>query len=519
MELMHGQTLEAWLATHGPMGAGEATAMGIDLCQALAAVHAQGLVHGDVKAQNVMRETGGRIVLMDFGAGRQQGADAAGVAGTPMYLAPEVLAGAPPTPASDLYSLGVLLFHLLTGKFPYSALDIDTLRAAHADGDRRWLRDLRPDVPSEFVQAIERALESDPARRFTSAGEMERALHRAPGAPGQERPVPAPAPTVRRWPAVRFALTAAALVIAIIWLITGSRSILKPGGIGATKSIAVLPLVEMSGTPDRPGMGEGLHDQLITTLGQVKSLRVVSRTSVLQFKGSQLPSSAIAKNLGVDAALETTLSYIDGGLAGTSRVRVNSSLMIAGENVPLWSQTFDRPLGELLALQADIARAVATGLGLSITAMESARLNHPQQTSPAAEAAYLQGRQDLSQYGSERARRALEAFERATQLDPQYALAHAATARAYVALANQGDISRPDGRASAAAAIQKALNIDDNLPEARAALADIKWNYDWDWLGAEAEDQARARREPEHRLCQKTVCRTPDSRATAGRRC
>ena len=487
MELVDGQTLEAWLGTHGALGAGEATAIGIDLCRALAAVHGQELVHGDVKAQNVMREKGGRIVLMDFGAGRAQGADAAGVAGTPMYLAPEVLAGAPPTPQSDLYSLGVLLFHLLTNTFPYSALDIDALRAAHADGDRRWLRDLRPDVPSDFVQAIERALESDPARRFASAGEMERALHCATGAPGHEEPVPAPAPIVRRWPRVRFALTAAALVIAIIWLITGSRTILKPGGLGATKSIAVLPLVELSGTPDRPGMGDGLHDQLITTLGQIKSLRVVSRTSMLQFKGSQLPSSAIARNLGVDAALETTVSYIDGGLAGTSRVRVNSSLMIAGENVPLWSQTFDRPLGELLALQADIARAVATGLGMPITASELARLNHPQQTNPAAEAAYLQGRQELAQYGRERARRALEAFERATQLDPQYALAHAATARAYVALSSQGDISGPEGRASASAAIQKALNIDDNLPEARAALADIKWNYDWDWLGAEAE--------------------------------
>jgi serine/threonine-protein kinase len=486
MELVEGQTLDAWVTTHGPMGSGEAGTIGIDLCRALAAVHAAGLVHGDVKAQNVVREQGGRIVLMDFGAGRAQDAGPAGVAGTPMYLAPEVLAGEPPTRQSDLYSLGVLLFYLLTRTFPYTGVDIDSLRDAHADGDRRWLRDLRPDLPSELVQAIERALEADPARRFASAGEMERALHRATRAPRPEDPIPVPAPIRRPWPTVRFALTAAALVFVVIGLITGSRSIIKSARNG-TKSIVVLPLVVLSGTSDVPGIGEGLHDQLITTLGQVKSLRVVSRTSALQFKGSQLPSSAIAKNLGADAALESTLWYIDGGLAGTSRLRVNSSLMIAGENVPLWSQTFDRPLGELLALQTDIARAVATGLGVPITAAESTRLNHPQQTNAAAEAAYLQGRQQLSQYGTESARRALEAFERATQLDPQYALAHAATARAYVALAAHADVSRPEGRASAVAAIQKALNIDDDLPEARAALADIKWNYDWDWLGAEAE--------------------------------
>ena len=487
MELVEGQTLDGWLGAHGPMGAGEAEAIGIDLCRALAAVHAAGLVHGDVKAQNVVREHGGRIVLMDFGAGRAQGADAAGVAGTPMYLAPEVLAGEPPTIQSDLYSLGVLLFYLLTRKFPYTGVDIDGLRDAHADGDRRWLRDLRPELPSELVQAIEQALETDPARRFGSAGEMERALHRATRAPGPVHPIPVSVPTGWRWPTVRFALTAAALVLVIVGLITASRSIMNPGALGVTKSIAVLPLVEVSGTSGAPGMGEGLHDQIITTLGQIGSLRVVSRTSVLQFKGSQLSSSAIAKDLGVDAALESTLWYVDGGLAGTSRIRVNSSLMLAGENVPVWSHSFERPIGELLALQGDIAREVAKGLGVPITAVESTRLNHPQQTNAAAEVAYLQGRQELSQYGAERARRALEAFERATQLDPQYALAHAATARAYVALASLGDISRQEGRASAAAAIQKALNIDENLPEARAALADIKWNYDWDWLGAEAE--------------------------------
>jgi TolB-like protein/Tfp pilus assembly protein PilF len=487
MELVEGQTLDAWLTAHGPMGAGEAATIGIDLCRALAAVHAAGLVHGDVKAQNVVREQGGRIVLMDFGAGRAQGADAAGVSGTPMYLAPEVLAGEPPTIQSDLYSLAVLLFHLLTRAYPYIAVDVDGLRNAHADGDRRWLRDLRPDLPSELVQTIEQGLEADPARRSGSAGEMERALHRATRARGVEEPVAVPVPSGWQWPTLRFALTAAALVIVIVGLIATGLRIMNPGALAATKSIAVLPLVEVAGTSGSAGMSEGLHDQLITTLGQIKSLRVVSRTSVLQFKGSQLPSSAIAKNLGVDAALESTLWYVDGGLAGTSRVRVNSSLMIAGENVPIWSQTFDRPLGELFALQADIAREVAKGLNVPITALESSRLNHPQQTNPAAEAAYLQGRQELSQYGRQRARRALEAFERAAQLDPQYALAHAATARAYVVLAELGDVSRQEGRASATAAIQKALNIDENLPEARAALGDIKWSYDWDWLGAEAE--------------------------------
>jgi serine/threonine-protein kinase len=265
MELVEGQTLDTWLSTHGPMGASEGAALGIDLCRALAAVHAAGLVHGDVKAQNVVREQGGRIVLMDFGAGRAQGADAAGVAGTPMYLAPEVLAGEPPTVQSDLYSLAVLLFHLLTRAFPYTGVDIEGLRDAHADGDRRWLRDLRPDLPSELVQTIERALEPDPARRFRSSGEMERALG------GALRLVPARPPEVavrrRSWSMPAFALAALALVSLITALIVWSNRDPNASGVSEIRSIAVLPMKDLSSTPY---LADGLHDQLVTTLGQIQ---------------------------------------------------------------------------------------------------------------------------------------------------------------------------------------------------------------------------------------------------------
>src|SRR5204863_5417319 len=295
MELVEGQTLDVWLGAHGPMGAGEATTIGIDLCRALAAVHGAGLVHGDVKAQNVMREKGGRIVLMDFGAGRAQGADVAGVAGTPMYLPPEVLAGEPPTTQGDLYSLGVCLFHLLTRTFPYTGVDFDSLRDAHADGNRRWLRDLRPDVPSELVQAIERALEPDPARRFASAGEMERAL----GGVLHPAPTRAEVVTPRRWLSMpAFALAALALVGVIAGLIIWSSRAANSIAIPAIRSIAVLPMKDLSSAAPLPYLADGLHDQLVTTLGQIESLRVLSRPSVIKFKASAHPAGVIAKQLG-----------------------------------------------------------------------------------------------------------------------------------------------------------------------------------------------------------------------------
>jgi len=491
MELIDGQTLEAWLGGHGPMGDREVASIGIDVCQALAAVHRQGLVHGDVKTQNVMRENGGRIVLMDFGAGRAQGTDATGVAGTPMYLAPEVLAGAPPTTQSDLYSLGILLFHLLTSTYPYSALDIDTLRAAHADGERTLLRDLRPDLSHELVHTIERAIDPDPARRFATAGAMERALHPdpIPVIPEPRVAEPHAIPVPIRWLRPAFAAAALALTVVVVGLIVWSGQPTTLFGPASITSIAVLPLSDLSASP-QASLAEGLHDQLITTLGQIQSLRVTSRSSVMQFKDSPVSAAEVAKTLKVDAVLESTMSYIPGGSPGDpARVRVNASLLMAGATTPEWSKTFDKPFSDLLALQGELARAIATTIRANITRDESVRLNSSQRINPSAEEAYFEGRRQLDLRERNSARRALDAFNRATELDPRFALAHAAAARSYFSLASAGDISQAEARGSALAEVNKALAIDENLPEARAVLADLKFYYDWDWHGAEAEYQ------------------------------
>jgi serine/threonine-protein kinase len=176
MELVEGRTLEELLREHGPLDAKAATRIGAELASALAAVHGAGLVHRDVKAQNVMREPGGRVVLMDFGVGRPLQHAGARPAGTPLYMAPEVLAGKPATPRSDLYSLGVLLFHLVTREYPVGATSLEQVTQAHARGARRLLRDARPDLSESFVRVVDRALEQDPQRRFASAGELEQAL-------------------------------------------------------------------------------------------------------------------------------------------------------------------------------------------------------------------------------------------------------------------------------------------------------------------------------------------------------
>lgn len=179
MELVRGRSLEAIVRDQGAFGAREAALIGIDLCAALAAVHGAGLCHRDIKAHNAMREIGGRIVLMDFGAGRPSHASDvpdASVTGTPAYMAPELFTGAPATVATDLYALGVLLFFLTTGEYPVAGATIGELREAHGRGSRRRLREARADTAALFAQVVDRAISPDPAGRFLTAAEMEQAL-------------------------------------------------------------------------------------------------------------------------------------------------------------------------------------------------------------------------------------------------------------------------------------------------------------------------------------------------------
>jgi Tol biopolymer transport system component len=202
MELVRGRTLHHVLQEQGPFGAREAALIGLDLCRALAAVHGAGLVHRDIKATNVMRATGGRIVLMDFGAGfqRDEGDRGGGIAtGTPLYMAPELFDGAEASVSTDLYALGVLLFHLVTGVYPVNGSSLMELHDNHARDARTLLRDAMPDIPAALAQVVDRALSRVPAARFRSAADMERALAATLDI---ERAAPVVDPTMpwwRRW--------------------------------------------------------------------------------------------------------------------------------------------------------------------------------------------------------------------------------------------------------------------------------------------------------------------------------
>lgn len=216
MELVKGRTLLDIVKAHGPMSADEATLIGMHLCGALAAVHRAGLLHRDLKASNVMREDGGRVVLMDFGAGRPiplAGEWILDIVGSPAYLAPELFLGRKPSVASDIYGLGVLLYHLVTGEYPVDGTTAQEVELAHRQERRNPLRDARPDLPASFVAVVERALSPNPKQRYQSAGNVGAALAAAAGVvPREEREHSSQ--KIRGW------LTAAAvavLLIAAVW--------------------------------------------------------------------------------------------------------------------------------------------------------------------------------------------------------------------------------------------------------------------------------------------------------------
>jgi serine/threonine protein kinase/tetratricopeptide (TPR) repeat protein len=470
MEFVQGRTLREIVSERGPFSPREAIGICLELSRALAAVHAAGLIHRDIKAQNVMREQGGRIVLMDFGAGEELGGPSAGrLKGTPVYMAPELVDGEPATPCSDVYSLGVLLFYLVTRAHPVNGNLVEEVQSAHRGGQRKLLRDLRPDAPPAFVQCVEQLIEPDPARRVQTAGAAEAVLLR--GLEGTRRTVP-------RWAAGAAAI--AAVVLLGIGLATlGTRWAAAP----AVQSLAVLPMVNLSGDPSKEYFVDGMTDLLIAELSRISSLRVTSRTSSMSYKQTTKRIDDIGRELSVDAVLEASLM-----LSG-SQLRLTASLIRPSDQARLWGQSYERPVQDAFILQATMARDLAEAVRLVITPAVRKSLQTAYVASQGAQDLYLRGRYVFYLFDRNRGNEACGLFEQAVAADPKYAVAWASLSRCVMWLETFGLVTLEQARPRVTAAAQTAISLDASLAEAHMALADIQFRYDWDWRGAAATYQ------------------------------
>jgi eukaryotic-like serine/threonine-protein kinase len=486
MEFITGSTLKELLDEQGPFGPNEAALIGRDLCSAVAAVHKQGYLHRDIKAQNVMREAGGRIVLMDFGAGGSivppAGLDAP-LAGTPVYLAPEVLAGGPPTVQSDLYSLGVLLFHLVSGAFPVTAPSLQALHEAHRQKRRLLLRDLRPDLPEAFVRAVDRATAPEPSDRPASAGALQALLERTlAGAPDDTTPAEAAKarPSTQAQSRARLRRWAVAAVLVLTagagWIALGRF----PGRPAADRnSVAILPFKNLSPGGEADYFSEGLADDLVAQLSALRDLRVIAGTSMRRYSDRTRSEQEIGAELGVATVLDSSIRR------SAERIRIVSRLVDARTGEQLWSESFERDVNDVVTMQNEVARKIAVALKGELSPPDIARLGSNRVRNPAAHTAYLKGRYYWGLRTEDGVERSIRFFNAALASDPNYAAAYAGLSDAYTSQGAYGFVPADLAYERAAAAARKAVALDGSLAEAHASLAYVQRNR-FEWAAAEA---------------------------------
>ena len=496
MELVRGVTLEEQIATRGPLSAREAASVGIDLCRALAAIHAAGLIHRDVKAQNVMREDGGRIVLMDLGTGRE--ADVAGrpsapdLAGTPLYLAPEILDGAPASERTDLYSLGVLLYHVVTGSFPVRATTIQELHDGHHHGRPLRLRDARADLPTPFVRVVDRAIAADPEERYATAGAFEADLARALDESAVAHIVPERTAGSR----ATVPLAAAAAVILLTLAVPAIRTWLAPAPIrlAARDAILVADFANLT--------GESVFDG---TLKEAVTVQL-QQSPYLNAFGARSVEIATPADGRVQTPAESAAAARDLCNRRHMKAMVLGSIATAGDGFVVSVTAQNCQTGEVIArgegaapTRAGVLRALgAATAGLRQQLGDSSATN--QQFNVPVEEATTASLDALKSYslGMEtRARvgdaEAIPFFNHAVELDPGFALAEGKLASIY---ANLHEFEKSQAHTRSAFALSDHgtererlyirasyhLHVTGNLEEAAGAYQLWIRLYPQDWL-------------------------------------
>jgi len=469
MEFIHGETLEDELTKQGPFDVDRVVKIGTDLAEALATVHRAGFLHRDIKTRNIIRTGTDRLVLTDFGAGEWLDAEtphADRTIGTPLYAAPEVLAGQAATRQSDVYSLGVLLYRLLTNGYPVEGATFEDVRDAHARGDRTTLREARPDLPPAIAAVIDGALCADPARRYRTADAFSEALASLAPPSAVHATAPARATTIRRWSVsvAALLLVGAAGVMLVRW-----ANPVKP-------AIAVLPLEDLGTDSNGSDFADGLADELTRRLTMIQGLDVRSRVSSSAFRNRDVDLRQIARQLRADYLL--TGSVLHAG----DRVRINARLIRASDDATVWAAKLDRSFDDLLSIQDEISRSIIGQLRVKLD-----RLPRRYDIDAATYERYLRARSLSERRDRSSLQTAITYYKEVIASDATFAPAYAALADAYADYEFWG-VNFEAAYSQVKNAASKALEIDPALAEAHAAMG-LVHARDRHWPDAEREFQ------------------------------
>ena len=486
MQFLEGQTLRARLGG-AALERRQALEYALQVAHGLAAAHQKGIVHRDLKPENLWVTGEGQVKILDFGLAKVSepalsaeatahsiASEPGRVMGTVGYMSPEQVRGQPLDGRTDLFSLGAILYEMLSGRraFP-GASAIDSLIAI-LNSEPAQLAD--PAVG----RVVRRCLEKEAERRYASAGDLAADLQailegRPPAGEGGRG--------ARSWNRRRLLLAggvAAAAAVPALWAWLPLNRRRRLPAAPHIARLAVLPLANLSGDPEQEYFADGMTDLLITDLGQIAALRVISRPSVMRFKGTKRPVSEIAHQLGVEAVVVGSVQ------SSGERVRITAQLVDGATDQQLWTRAYDRELTDVLALESDVARAIAAEIQARVTPEEAGRLARKRKIAPAALDAYLLGRFYWDQFTDESILKAIDYFQQAIDLEPTYAAAYGGLAECWAGFLFTDSRPWDETIRKARDAAAKALALDDTLAETHQAMAVVDYQ-EWNWKGVEEE--------------------------------
>jgi serine/threonine-protein kinase len=485
----------------GPLSVEEALDIIIQVAEGLQEAHEKEIVHRDIKGDNVMITPKGQVKIMDFGLaklpGRTQLTTANTIMGTVEYMSPEQARGETVDHRTDIWSLGILLYELLTGRTPFIATNPASL--IHKIINEEPDEIASPHVPVGLSAIVARALAKDKEERYSGVSEFLNDIRNYQAIPARprgsaERRAGSGTVVLSKSPKSTTVKLAVAVIIAgLLGLIIAAALYIrgKPEASRSSaaarpdkkmlSSIVVLPFADMSPEKDQEYFCDGLAEEIINALSQFSSLRVVARTSAFSFKGQQVDVRDIGRKLGVDAVLEGSVRK-----AG-NRLRITAQLVSVADGYHLWSERYDRDMAGTFAVQDEITLAIVDKLKIQLLGEENARFAAQQTIGFDAYNSYLQGRYFWNKMTEEGFKKSIEHFEQTIEKEPDYAPAYTGLADAYMNLPLYSGFSPQQAYPKAKEAVMKALELDETLAEAHASHAWIKMNYEWDWMGAENE--------------------------------